>query len=330
MKTLFNITAVMMINFTAVLSAYGQIANKTITLIVPFQAGGHVDGIGREIAPALGDALNQTVVVENIPGAGGTIAAQRLLDAAADGNTLMLASPSQLVLAGIVNRSVKYQSEDFKPIHMVGTSPHAIMLRSGLPVNDIDDLVQLAADAARKGEPLNYASVGVGTLSHLLGEELARRIGSPLVHVPYKGGAEAMRDLAGERIDILINVYTAQQIGLAADGRFKFLVALSSARQPLLPDVPSADEAAGPLQGFYADVWSGVFARKDVPDSVISSLNLAMSKALAQARIRKALLDHSAMNVAQPQPSPAEVAKEYAAGVEQFRNLAKAAGLVKG
>lgn len=307
--------------------AFGQNAAKPISLVVPFSAGGFVDVVGREVALALSETMKQTVIVENAPGAGGIIAARKVLDATADGNTVILASPSQLILAGIVNKDVKFKSEDFRAVHMLGHSPYAIMVRADLPVRDTSELAELARSAAKKGAPLSYASVGFGTVNHVLAEDLSRRLEAPLVHIPYKGGADVMRDLVGGRVDIFINMYTAQQISLAEEGRFRFLSALSPVRQPLLPKVPAVDEA-GPLKGFYAEVWSGLFVRRDVDDAVLANLNKSMAKVMAESKVSMALQENAGMRPARPNPSPAAVAREYAEGVQQMRELAKVAGIV--
>ncbi|MEJ5988621.1 tripartite tricarboxylate transporter substrate binding protein [Ramlibacter sp. PS3R-8] len=325
MKKLIEIALGLMVIAGAVLPAHAQSPAKPITLMIPFTAGGATDVIGRTLAQSLSETLKQTVIAENVPGAGGTIAGRRLLESPPDGSTLYMASPSQLVLAGLVNRELKMKAEDFRPIHMIGTLPYVIMARSDLPVRTADELAVLAREAARKGMPLTYASVGAGTLNHLLGEELARRIKAPLVHVPYKGGAEVMRDLIGARVDIFINIYTAQQIALAQEGRFKFLAALSAARQPLLPQVQTVDEG-NVLKGWHTEVWSGLFVRTDTPEPVVQNLNKAMARVLSDEKVRKFLLDQAGLRAATPRTSTADVDKEYAAGVEEFRTLGRNAG----
>lgn len=309
----------------ALFPAHAQSPSRTVTVVVPFTAGGQADVVGRTVAAALADSLKQNVVVENVPGAGGTIGARKVLDAAPDGHMLFLGSPSQLVLAGLVNKDTKLKSDDFRPIHMVGTSPYVIMARSDLPVKNADELAALARESAKKGMPLTYASVGAGTLNHLLGEELSRRMNAALVHVPYKGGAEVMRDLVGARVDLFINIYTSQQIALAQDGRFKFLAALSAARQPLLPSVPAADESAV-LKGFHTEIWTGLFVRPETPEAVAVNLSNAVARLLAEEKVRKSLLDLTGLRAATPRTSNAEIDKDYKAGVEQFRQLAKNAG----
>lgn len=309
----------------AAITAHAQTPSKPIAVVVPFPAGGQADVVGRIVANALADALKQNVIVENVPGAGGLIGARKVIDAAPDGHALFLGSPSQLILAGMASPDVKIRSDDFRAIHMIGTSPYVIMARQDLPVQNAEELAEYARDAAKRGAPLTYASVGFGTVNHVLGEELATRVKAPLTHVPYKGGAEVMRDLVGGRVDLLINIYTSQQIALAQEGKFKFIAALSRARQPLLPNVPSVDEGHA-LKGFHAEIWSGLFVRKDTPATVIAHLNKGMAKALSEEALRKALLDKAGLRAAQPRTVLTEVEADYAERIEQFRRLAVNAG----
>jgi tripartite-type tricarboxylate transporter receptor subunit TctC len=326
MHSTFRSALSLFASFLMAAAAHAQMPSKPISFVIPFSAGGHADVVGREIARSLSEVLKQPVIVDNAAGAGGAIAARKVLAAPPDGQTAFLASPSQLILAGIVNRDIKFSAEDFQAIHMVGTSPYVIMARKDLPARNADELAVLAREAARNGTPLTYASVGVGTLNHVLGEDLARRIKAPMTHVPYKGGADVMRDLIGGRIDVFINIYTAQQITMAEQGGFKFVAALSPSRQPLLPQVPSVDEGSA-LKGFHSAIWTGVFVRKGTPEPVVANLNRAMATVLSNPELQKSLLDHAGVNAAPPRTSLTDVNKEYAAGIDQFRNLAKVAGL---
>ena len=299
---------------------------KPTSVVVPFNAGGQIDVMARVVAKELAETLKSSVVIDNVPGAGGTIAAKKLLAAPADGTTIFHGTPSQLVLAGLVNKELTLNKADFVPIHMIGTSPYVVFARSDLKASTADDLVLLAREAARNGKPLTYASVGVGTLNHILGEELSRRMNAPLVHVPYKGGAEVMRDLAGGRVDIFLNIYTSQQIAMADEGRFKFLAALSPGRQVLLPKVPSVDEGVA-LKGFYSEIWTAFFVKAGTPAPIVASLNKAMATVLAKDTVVRALLDQTGTKAAAPTTSLAAVAAQYAQGVKQFEDLAASAGL---
>jgi tripartite-type tricarboxylate transporter receptor subunit TctC len=306
-------------------SAFAQ-SSKATSIIVPFSAGGQNDVVARIVANPLAEALRTNVIVENLPGAGGVIAARKMLGAPTDGLTIFQGTPSQLVLAGLVNKELALNTADFIPIHMVGTSPYVIFARSELKASNADELAALARQAAKEGKPLTYASVGTGTLNHVLGEELSRRMGAPLVHVPYKGGAEVMRDLAGGQVDIFLNLYTSQQIALADEGRFKFIAALSPGRQTLLPKLPSVDEGTA-LKGFYTELWIGLFVKAGTPPATVANLNKAMATVLANEKVQQALLHQTGTKAATPLTSPPAVEAEYAKGIKQFQDLARSAGL---
>lgn len=311
---------------TAVIPAQAQLvsASRPVNLVVPFTAGGPADSVARAIATPLGNELSRSIVIENLPGGSGVIAAQKVLSAPADGQFLFHASPSQLILGGMVNKAIAIDSSDFVPVHMIGTSPYAIMVRSGLKARNVDELAQLAQEAARAGKPLTYASVGIGNVNHLLGEEMSRRMKVEMLHVPYKGGAEVMRDLIGGGVDLLINGYTAQQIGLANSGKFKFIAALSAKRQPLLPDTPSVDESPT-LHGFHLEMWNGLFVKHGTPRPVLEALNKAVAGAMSDKALRKLLMDNSGMVPTEPSSLDKTIA-DYAQGIQHFRALARRAG----
>ncbi|PLC48482.1 ABC transporter substrate-binding protein [Pollutimonas subterranea] len=303
-----------------------QSPSRTFRLVIPFSAGGQLDVMGRIVAVSLGEALQANVVVENLPGAGGVIGARRVLKEPADGLTIFEGTPSQLVLAGMVNKENAIKSTDFVPIHMIGTSPYVIFARSGLQAKNADELATLAKESAKDGVPLSYASVGVGTLNHVLGEELSRRMGAPLLHVPYKGGADVVRDLAGGRVDLFINMYTAQHMSMAESGRFNFITALSPERQDRLPNVPSSDESSS-LKGFYASLWTGLFVKAGTPAPILAELNQAMAKVLSDPVVQKTLMEQTATPAAKPAPSVDVVSAEYEKGIQEFSELGKSAGL---
>lgn len=318
----------LLLSIAAALLPFASAAQSTrpVTVVVPFSAGGQMDVMARIVAKELAETLKTNVVVENVAGAGGTIAARKLLSGPTDGTTIFHGTPSQLVLAGLVNKELALNTADFVPIHMIGTSPYVIFARSDLKATSADELVVLARQAAQSGKPLTYASVGVGTLNHILGEVLSRRMNAPMIHVPYKGGADVMRDLAGGRVDIFLNLYNAQQIAMAEEGRFKFLAAMSPARQVLLPKVPSVDEGIA-LRGFYSEIWTGFFVKQGTPAPVVENLNRAMAAVLSKDAVSRALLDQTGTKAASPTTSPASVSSQYQNGVKQFQNLAVSAGV---
>jgi tripartite-type tricarboxylate transporter receptor subunit TctC len=228
------------------------------------------------------------------------------------------------VLAPLANKAVKYKSDDFQMVQFIADSPLAIIVRKGLEASTADELVALARRAAREGKPLTYASVGYGSFYHLLGEELSRIANAPMLHVPYKGGAEVAKDLIGGQIDIFITPYGKPHTAMAQQGRFKFVAALSPARQPGIPDVPSVDEGIA-LKGFHQSIWTGYFVKKGTPAPVVATLHKALSDTLGDEKVRATLVAQS-LDVPKP-VSLAEADKTYLAGARKFQAIAKAAGL---
>ena len=298
--------------------------SRVVTLLVPYPAGGVSDVIARKVNVALGKALKQTVIVENVGGAGGVIGAQKVLAAPSDGYYLFQGSPNELILAPLANAAVKYKTEDFREVQRIAISPMAITARKDLPVNSADELAAYAIKVAKEGKPLTYASVGAGSFYHLLGEEMSKTIGAPLTHIPYKGGADILRDLMGGQIDIFITPYGTPHVELAKQGKIKFPAALSAKRQAMLPDVPAVDEGKV-LKGFHYEISTGYFVKKDTPEPVVVALHKALSEVLGDAEVKDGL---SAMGVVVSAPLSLEAAaKDYAKDTALYRGIAKAINL---
>lgn len=262
--------------------------SRPVTLMVPYPASGLSDLIARKVNTVLAKELGQTVVIENLGGAGGAIAAQKALNAPSDGYMLFQGSPNELILAPLAITSVRYKPEDFRPVQRVALAPMAIVARKDLPVKNADELAAYARQMAKEGKPITYASVGNGSFYHLLGEQMAKAMGTQMLHVPYKGGAPILQDLLGNRIDIFITPYGAPHIAMDKEGRLKFVAALSKERQPLIPHVPAVDEGRA-LKGFHYTIGTGYFVKADTPEPVVQALNVALGKVLADPELRTAL-----------------------------------------
>lgn len=261
---------------------------RSVTLMVPYPAGGLSDVIARKVNGALAKELGQAVVVENLGGAGGAIAAQKALSAPSDGHLLFQGSPNELILAPLAISAVRYRPEDFRQVQRIALAPMVIVARKDLPVNNADELAAYAVKMAREGKPLTYASVGNGSFYHLLGEQMSKVMGAPMLHVPYKGGAPILQDLLGSRIDIFITPYGAPHVAMEKEGRIKFVAALSRERQPLIPQVPAVDEGRA-LKGFHYTIGTGYFVKADTPEPVVQALNTALSKVLGDPELRTTL-----------------------------------------
>jgi tripartite-type tricarboxylate transporter receptor subunit TctC len=309
--------------FTTVLHAQ-SFPTKPVTLMVPYPAGGGSDVLARSVNTGLGKELGQPVVIENLGGASGSIGAQKVLSAPSDGYYLYQGSPNELILAGLANSAVKFKPEDFRAVQIIGNSPMAILVRQELPANNADELVAYATKAGKDGKPLTYASVGIGSLYHLLGEQISKQTGIPMTHVPYKGIADVVRDLIGNQVDMIITPYATPQVTMAKQGRFKFIAALSATRQKNLPEVPSVDEGKA-LKGFHHTIWNGYFVKKDTPEAIVQTFHKAIINTLTDPAI-KASLEAQGGELAKPL-SLEQTSKVYADGVNQFRAIAKSINL---
>lgn len=297
---------------------------RPVTLLVPYPAGGLSDVIARKVNTALAKSLGQPVIVENLGGASGSIAAQKTLNSPADGHLLFQGSPNELIFAPLALSAVRYKSEDFRQVHRIAMAPMAILARPDLPVSSADELVALIQQMARNGKPMTYASVGIGSLYHLLGEQLSRNVGANMLHVPYKGAADAVKDLLGSQVDIFMTPYGAPQVELAKQGRLKFVAALSPGRGPLMPQLPSTTESKV-LKGFTAEIGTGYFVRKDTPEPMVQALHRALQAVLGDADVRAGL---AALG---QEVAPAETLESaqraFVAETTQYRAIARAVQL---
>ena len=299
-------------------------ASKPLTLIVPYPAGGLSDAVARVIERPLGKALGQMVIVENIGGVGGAIAAQKMLAAPADGGMIYQGSPNELILTPMALQAVKYKSEDFRLLQIVGAAPMAVVVRKDLPAENIDEFVALARKSAAAGKPLTYGSVGVGSLYHVLGEHFAQQIEAPMTHVPYKGGAPLGQDLAGGVLDVSFITVGAQQVALAEQGRIKILGTLAPAGKveaPFLKRYPSINDSKS-VKSFNYTLWTGFFVPKATPEPVAQALHKALTTAMTDPEVIKQL--ELIGNVPLAPLSLTDAAKEYEAQAARYRAIAKA------
>jgi tripartite-type tricarboxylate transporter receptor subunit TctC len=295
---------------------------KPVSLLVPYPAGGLSDVIARRVNVLLGKSLGQPVLVDNLGGASGGIAAQKTLNAPSDGYILFQGSPNELIFAPL---AVKYKSEDFRQIHRIGMAPMAILARPGLPASNADELAALIAKAAKDGKPLTYASVGIGSFYHLLGEQMSKVLGVPMTHVPYKGGADAIKDLLADQVDIYMSPYGAPYVELAKQNKLKFVAALSPGRGPLMPQLPSTIESKGPLSKFTAEIGTGYFVKRDTPEPIVQTLHKAVQSVLGDADFKAGMV--ALGQELSPLQSLAQADKAFTDETAQYRAIAKSINL---
>jgi len=284
---------------------HAQSAADTGTLYIPFPAGGSSDVFGRILAPSLSRQLQRHLIVENLAGASGSIAARKVLSRGGGADALFLASPTETILAPATLKSAGYKPADFRMVGLISRVPLGVYVRADLPVQSIDELVAYAR--SRKDTPLSYGSVGM-----------------PMTHVPYKGGAPAQQDLMGGLVDIFMTPFGKSHGQLVDEGKLKVVGVLSAERQSMFKKAPTLNESKA-LKGFVFEMWSGYFVRKDTPEAVVHALHKALSEVANDPAVRAAL-EAQAMVVPRPQPLAA-MNKVYADNMARYRGIAKAINL---
>jgi tripartite-type tricarboxylate transporter receptor subunit TctC len=257
---------------------------KPIRIIVPFAPGGNVDITARLVAPGLAEALGQPVVVENKPGAGGTIGADLVAKSPADGYTLLMGSNSTFSVApSLYPKNPYHPVRDFAPVAMIATAPFVLVTPAAAASKSTRELVTLAKSNPAK---LTMASAGTGSSNHLVGELFQEISGARFTHVPYKGSGQALTDLMGGQVDLLFDQITSAASHIQA-GKLKALMVTAPRRVPMLPDVPTASEAG--YASFEATNVTGLIAPAGTPREVVEKLNAATQKVIAQAAIQERL-----------------------------------------
>lgn len=298
--------------------------SRPVSIVVPYPAGGLSDIIARNVNAALGKQLGQPVIVENIGGGSGSIGANKVLSAAADGYQIFQGSPNELILATLAISSIRFRSEDFRMVQMIATAQIAFLVRAGLPVASVDEFVEHARKAAAAGKPLSYASVGMGSFYHLLGEHLSRSIGAPMTHVPYRGAQPAEQDVLAGNVDMFLAPYGKRYDDYARQGRIKVLAMLNADRLEGVKSYPAISESKQ-LKDFSFNIWTGYFVKRDTPDAVVERLHQAITRTLGDPGVQEGLRAHSLL-MAEPQ-SLETVGRAYARGTAQFRAIAQAINL---
>jgi tripartite-type tricarboxylate transporter receptor subunit TctC len=292
--------------------------SKPVNLMVPYPAGGPSDAIARIFNQPMGKELGQQVLVENLGGVSGALAAQKVLGAPADGYFVFQGSPNEVILSPLANAAVKLKTEDFRLVHPVADAVMVFVTRKDLPVNSVDELIALAKKSADK--PLTYGSVGIGSLYHLILESVQASTGIRLDHVPYKGNAPLLQDIGGGQVDFAVLVYSAAMGALAEQGRLKVIGQLGAQRSDLLKNVPTAGESQS-LKNFSYKIWTGFMVPKSTPEDVVVKLHAAIGKSLQDPGVR-AQLAAQTQHPSAPM-TLAESAKFFEAETARYRAIAK-------
>lgn len=256
--------------------------SRTVHIVSPFPPGGAADVVVRLVTQQLAEGFKKTFIVDNKPGAGGGIGAQFVARAAPDGYTLLLTSSSTLSISPHLSSKLGYDPlKSFSPIGFVGSSPNVLVINSGSPFKNVNELI-----IAAKAKPNFYtmASNGSGTLSQLTGELFKQVTGVDILHVPYKGAAPAVVDLAGGQVSMLFAAYASVGPMLKA-GKLHALGVTSLTRIKTAPDLPTLSEMG--LPGFESNQWWGLFGPADMPPEIVKLLNVQLNKALNSTELKK-------------------------------------------
>src|ERR1700739_4867201 len=269
----------------AVLPAWPQdYPSRPIHLIVNFAPGGTGDIVARLVGNKLSIDLGQSVIVENRPGAGGTLGARDVVNGVPDGYTLTVAQTPEIAINPYFMKDAGYDSrKDLQPIALAGVVPLALVVPSSAPYATMGDFVKFQ----RSGQPGTFASAGVGTPGHLAGELLRLKLNNKLTHVPYKGAGPALNDVVGNHVDFYFPGYPAA-VPLMQGGKVKLLAVSSGKRSPAAPDIPTVAEVSG-IANFDFTLWAGFFAPRGTPKDLAMQLNTEINKILQQPDIKTRL-----------------------------------------
>jgi tripartite-type tricarboxylate transporter receptor subunit TctC len=297
-------------------TAFAQDAypSKPVHLLVPFPPGGAVDIVARTLGDELAKRLGQSIIIENRPGAGGTIAAQAAAKSPPDGYTLVVVASGHAIVPFLFPKLQYDVFNDFTPISLLGNSPNLVLVKADSPMKSLADLIALAR---QKPGQLSYGHAGNGTSPHLAGELLKATAKIDIAPVPYKGGAPALNDLIGGHIPITFN-NLPESIGQIQSGAVRPLAVTTIKRSPVLPDVPTVAESG--LTEYDTGVWWGVLAPAGLPGPMVDQLNREIGAIIMQPEMR----DRFAQEGALPTPiGPAEFAAVVRSDLDKWRKIAK-------
>lgn len=305
---------------TLAMAVHAQ-SDRPISTIVAYPAGGQADVTARVVLPTMQKMLGQSLVVDNVAGAAGSIGMQKLHSANADGQIIAVATPIELVQTPMAMRT-KYVSEDFRLVGRIASTYLMLVTRPDLPVSNLSELIALAKKPDAK--ELTFGTTGRGTIYHLVAERFAKDTGVRMLHVPYKGAAQIFGDLIGGQIDLVFMPLGGPVAGMIQSGKFKPVAYTGPSRHPAFPNVPTMNES-GLVKDFVFDVWAGVVLPKATPDTVVQRLNGALNAALQEPSVRKEL-EASGGIPASPM-SAAEAEKFYASEIARYRAIGKSINL---
>ena len=294
---------------------------KPMTMVIPFAAGGPTDVLGRVVAQRMGEVLKQTVVVENVGGAGGMTGLKRVADARPDGYTFALGTVGTNAQNQSLYAHPAYNSAtDFSPVGLIAEVPIVLIVRKDLPVNNLKEFVAYAK--ANQGK-MQFGSAGAGSATHLGCVVLNTAMGANIVHVPYKGTGPAMQDLVAGRIDYLCEIISTAKAQIDG-GNVKALAIMTKTRSPVEPKLPTAIEQGLDVQAY---TWNAIFLPKGAPDAVVKKLNEAIVQTIKTPAVRERLEGLGAQLVSDDRTSPKYLGEFVKSEIEKWAVPIKASGV---
>jgi tripartite-type tricarboxylate transporter receptor subunit TctC len=282
--------------------------DRSITMIVPFAAGGSTDVVARIVAQKMSEDLGQQVIVQNVAGAGGNLGAGNVARAAPDGYTILMGTVATHALNPLILKSTPYDAEkDFSPISLLVVVPNVLVVNPELPAKNVEELVALL-----KADPdkYSYASSGNGTPLHLSGELFKSMAGVDMQHIPYKGAGPALNDVIGNQVPIMFDNLPSSSSHIKA-GTLRALAVTTAKRAPSFPDIPTIAESGIP--GYETYTWNALFAPANTPADVVARLNISANKALGDPAVAERMKEFSATIVGStPEELGAHVKAELA------------------
>jgi len=314
-KTIITALAACAIASTAFAQGY---PTRSIKLIVPFAAGGSTDIIARLSAEQMRKELGQVVVVENIGGAAGAIGTVQGMNASPDGYTLLIATVSTMIVYPAAHPKPQYTLDNFVPITNIASMPNLMSVTPSFPAKDLKEFIAVLKASPGK---YSYASSGIGSINHMLGESFQAYSGTKLIHVPYKGSGPGMQDVMAGTVNILFDQFPSSK-AFVDSGKLKGMGAISPQKIPGYPNIMTMEEAG--MTGFTDEAWYGLLAPRGTPPEVVAKLTDAMKKSLANPELRARLEQVGARPVGN---SSAEFAAQIRSEQERTKKLVKERGI---
>jgi tripartite-type tricarboxylate transporter receptor subunit TctC len=291
---------------------------RAVTLVVASPAGGPIDASARVMAPVMQRALGQTVIVLNVPGAGGSLGVQRLADVPPDGYTMFLGTPSDTVLAPLALAIARTRPESLRLVGRVSHAEYVFVTRPGLQFKDTDELI--ARMRAKGNQELSYASFGHGAINHIAMEELLLKVGGAMLHVPVPGMAPTINNLVGNQIDVCLMPIAGPTVSMVRDRKLLPMFVASDRRHPQMPDVPTTAEIPA-LRGFRLSIWLGLFLPAAAPTEIANRLHAVVGEVVASPEFRKFSEDGG--SIISTSASAAAAEQFYESEIARYRALAQ-------